>query len=396
MMDETTTTVEHTTYSSARRLHEFDPVLYDWEEWEILFDTYVAVEDVSDDTKKLNLLITLLGVQPFKTLISVCKPKRPTEYSYEEIILKLRTNYARITFPSTERVKFFSMKQTSSQSLTDFSNSIRDHATTCKFPESFYEQALITAFVGGLINDRVRKHLMQQNLETFEQTLNTAKVYNSVLEQGANKNPVSSEELTVNKIEKRSKTTTAPTNTFSCASCGGKDHPRSKCRFRNVSCYKCEKEGHIAKVCRSKQIPTDSSVNTIFSISQERDTNEKRVQIPVQIDGILVNLEFDTGSPISVINEGVWKAMGKPHLSPVKSNYTSFSGHSVRFKGEKMVQVKYDDEDIPIKVIVGYGNHKNILGRDWINALHLSQYPLEKFNTTINSSSIKSEVERLE
>ena len=294
-------------------------------------DTYIAVEDVSDDVKKLNLLITLLGVQPFKTLISVCKPKKPTEYSYKEVILKLRTNYARVTFPSTERVKFFSMKQTASQSLIHFSNSIRNHATTCQFPESFYEQALITAFVGGLINDRIRKHLMQQNLETFEQTLNTAKVYNSILEQGANKNPISSEDFFINKIEKSSKTTTAPTDSFNCASCGGKDHPRSKCRFRNSSCYKCKKEGHIAKVCRSKEVLADLSVNTIFSISQERDTSVQGLQIPIQIDGILVNLEIDTGSPITIINEGVWMAMGKPQLYPVKSNYTSFSGHSVRF-----------------------------------------------------------------
>ena len=61
-----------------------------------------------------------------------------------------------------------------------------------------------------------------------------------------------------------------------------------------------------------------------------------------------------------------------------------------------MVKVKYNDEDILTKVLVGYGNHKNILGRNWIDALHLSQYPLNKFCTTINSCGIKSEIERLE
>ncbi|CAF5094769.1 unnamed protein product, partial [Rotaria magnacalcarata] len=61
-------TTEQNTRSNAYRLHEFDPTSYDWDDWEILFDTYLAVECVTDDIKKRNLLITALGVQPFKTL----------------------------------------------------------------------------------------------------------------------------------------------------------------------------------------------------------------------------------------------------------------------------------------------------------------------------------------
>ncbi|CAF5155510.1 unnamed protein product, partial [Rotaria sp. Silwood1] len=103
---------------------------YDWDDLEVLFDTYIAVEGVTDDNKKRNLLITALGVQPFKTLISVCKPKKPTECSNLEIIQKLGTNYARVTFSSTERLKFFATCQESSQSLTDFANSLRDKSVT--------------------------------------------------------------------------------------------------------------------------------------------------------------------------------------------------------------------------------------------------------------------------
>ncbi|CAM4744731.1 unnamed protein product, partial [Rotaria magnacalcarata] len=119
-------TTEQNTRSNTYRLHEFDPTSYDWDDWEILFDTYLAVKCVTDDIKKRNLLITALGVQPFKTLISVCKPKKPTECTYEEIIQKLRTNYARVTFSSTERINFFATRQESSQTLTDFANRLHD------------------------------------------------------------------------------------------------------------------------------------------------------------------------------------------------------------------------------------------------------------------------------
>ena len=164
------TATQQTPRSTTYRLHEFDPSSYDWDDWEILFDTYTDVEGITDDTKKRNLLITALSVQPFKTLISICKPKKPNECSFQEILQKLRTNYTRVTFSSIESIKFFATRQDSSQTLTDFANGLRDNTVTCNFPADFYEQALITAFVGGLRNEHVRQHLMQQNLETFEQT----------------------------------------------------------------------------------------------------------------------------------------------------------------------------------------------------------------------------------
>lgn len=198
------------------------------------------------------MLITALGVQSFKTLISLCKPNKPTQCSYKELVEKLRSNYARVTFPSTERIKFFSKRQESAQTLTDFANSLRDKATKCKFPSDFYADALITAFVGGLHNDHVRKHLMQKNLETFEQTLTAAKTIESVLIEGSKVQNTSSEDLNLNKINKNRKQPMNLHPKSSCFSCGSTDHLRSKCRFRNVTCHKCKKEGHIAKVCRSK------------------------------------------------------------------------------------------------------------------------------------------------
>ncbi|CAF3547278.1 unnamed protein product [Adineta steineri] len=104
-----------------------------------LFDTFLAVEDV----------------QPFKTLISICKPNKPTECTYLDLITKLRTNYAKVTFPSTKRIKFFALRQESAQTLTDYANVLRNKATTCQFPAVFYEQALITAFGRGLLNSSV-------------------------------------------------------------------------------------------------------------------------------------------------------------------------------------------------------------------------------------------------
>ena len=389
------TTVEQPSRSNSYRLHEFDPTSYGWDDWEILFNTYVDVEGITDDKKKRNFLITSLDVQPFKTLIFVCKPKKPTDYTYHEIIQKLRTNYARITFPSTERIKFFAARQETSQTLTDFANLFRDKTVTCHFPNDFYEDALITAFVSGLKNEHVRKYLMQQNLETFEQTLNAAKIFESVLIQGTNVKNDLSEELSVLKIGKSNKHYKNVDRKPICSSCGSTNHPRSQCYFRHVVCHKCHKKGHITKACRSQAIPNRNKINIVFSLQHEQVTNDHPIQIPVRIDGLSVTFQLDTGSPITIINEHTWKKMGKPPLKPVTSTYSSFSGHSIPLKGERMVKVIYDGHDVQLQMLVGVANRTNILGRNWINALHLNKSTLDNIINHNKVLSVNSNIGNL-
>ncbi|CAF4723556.1 unnamed protein product, partial [Rotaria sp. Silwood2] len=111
----------------------------------------------------------------------------------------------------------------SSQTLTDFANDLRDKSTTCKFPSNFYEEALITAFVGGLHNDHVRKHLMQRNLQTFEETINTAKTIESILIEGSKIKNIPSDELNLNKITQHRKQHTNRYQKPICFSCGSTD-----------------------------------------------------------------------------------------------------------------------------------------------------------------------------
>ncbi|CAF5148798.1 unnamed protein product, partial [Rotaria sp. Silwood1] len=111
------------------------------------------------------------------------------------------------------------------------------------------------------------------------------------------------------------------------------------------------------------------------------------IQIPIQIDAVQVNFELDTGSRITIINEYVWKLMGKPKLHPVKLTYNSFSGHPIPFKGEKMIKVNYNDRCAQLPLVICDNNRNNILGRNWINVLHLSNKTLDAI---VSDSSIQN------
>ena len=49
-----------------------------------------------------------------------------------------------------------------------------------------------------------------------------------------------------------------------CLSCGGRNR-RQNCKFRQAECHKCQKKGHLATVCRSKNVrssPVGNARNT--------------------------------------------------------------------------------------------------------------------------------------
>ena len=226
---------------------------------------------------------------------------------------------------------------------------------------------------------------MQNNLETFERTLNAARTFESVLIQGANSKGDLSDQFSVSKIQKHRKQTSNIRQKSICLSCGSKEHYRSQCRFRNVTCHKCNKEGHIAKVCHSKASMIKFKVNAISLLSSTLNAGDYAIQIPIHINGLQVNFEFDTDSPITVINERTWELLGRPQLDPVKFTYSSFSGYLIRLKGETVVDVNYQNQCTQLKLVVGGKSRNNILGRNWINVLHLNQQAL---GDIISNSSI--------
>ena len=43
-------------------------------------------------------------------------------------------------------------------------------------------------------------------------------------------------------------------DTSTCFFCGNSNHPRSRCPARDAVCFKCQKKGHFANVCRGRKI----------------------------------------------------------------------------------------------------------------------------------------------
>ena len=223
---------------------------------------------------------------------------------------------------------------------------------------------------------------MQKNLTTLEQSINLARIFETVLfESSSLKQKSLNETQQVNKINKSSKTAT-------CASCGSGDHPRTKCRFRTALCRTCNKEGHIAKVCRSAKT-NKHSLNTVVPSSLNQVVTSQPMRVRLSINhGTKVDFQLDTGSPITLVDDRVWNQLLKPKLDSLKMKLNSFTGHSIPLKGETLVDVKYNGQTFRLRMFVLCGSGTNILGRDWIESLGLHTKTLDEITSSESMSNV--------
>ncbi|XP_055350905.1 uncharacterized protein LOC129597409 [Paramacrobiotus metropolitanus] len=264
-------------------LLKFDPEEDEWQNWKERFENFIEWTEMPKD-KQRGLLLNSLGVKAFQKLVSLCRPKRPREFDLDELLVKLDTAYTTVTFRAAEWADFYSMVP-GDLTLEEFAERLRDKTTTCKFPAEVVEDNLSAAFIRSINNQSTRLYLLTHEHKTFSETLDAAKRCEKGLEDSRKSTKDSGNELVAKISKMKSKRSNGkiqtkvqskgklsapnvsasstedseddkppkPREKGSCDSCGGKNHVRERCWYRNAICNKCGRKGHIERACRSGQ-----------------------------------------------------------------------------------------------------------------------------------------------
>ena len=105
-----------------------------------------------------------------------------------------------------------------------------------------------------------------------------------------------------------------------CQYCGNTYHAQRFCPAKEVQCFQCLKVGHFAKVCRSCHSVVKNTYATLMSINETQKIEEanKRVNVPVTINGRSANALINTGSTLTHISENLSKLL---KLELMESSY---------------------------------------------------------------------------
>ena len=232
------------------------------ESWlERLEETIAATEadDVSD-RKKVAILLSSIGNTGYNLLKAWCGTEKPNTKRYDELKKLLMDHLCPKPPKTSERFKFYQIKQQTGETLSLYLARIREAATHCDFGDA-YDEMISDKFVGGLSNAKTRNSLLNEDKLTTAQAFEkatakeAAETSSTVLGQNA-VNKVSHTRFSSNKPQSRpgsgkvtKKQYQKGKNTVICEKCTFKGHSAEQCRTK---CLYCKKEGHIVANCRKK------------------------------------------------------------------------------------------------------------------------------------------------
>ena len=157
-----------------------------------------------------------------------------------------------------------------------------------------------------------------------------------------------------------------------CSKCARKGHLPGDCPHRDAQCYGCKK---TARACRSAK--TDGKFRTVTKQHVTHQVEETAVDSrkkyyldydgevkgdEVELNGIPLKMELDTGASISLVNKRTWQdKLGAPPLNQRKLVLRTYSGQKLHVLGEATVQVKTHSQLKQLPLVVVHGGRRDSL-----------------------------------
>ncbi|XP_071843672.1 uncharacterized protein [Apostichopus japonicus] len=174
--------------------------------------------------------------------------------------------------------------------------------------------------------------------------------------------------------------TKATNNTKPCYRCGRKNHTPNDCYFKEKVCNACNKTGHIAKICRSKNteqhkciqksLQSENEMYSLF-VNRAKEDVKEAIKENVTVNGHDVTFEIDTGASFTIISEKQYDSIGKIKLSQSYINLRTYTGETLNILGMFTADIDYmgRSSKLPLYVVVGEG--LSLIGRNWLVELKL-------------------------
>uniref|UniRef100_A0A8C5MUD5 CCHC-type domain-containing protein n=1 Tax=Leptobrachium leishanense TaxID=445787 RepID=A0A8C5MUD5_9ANUR len=312
------------------RLNEFDITHPEqWISYVSRVDNYLRANQVTDDGLKAATLLCVCGQATFDIAENLIAPASIESMAYADLKKILSEHFEPKLSVIARRHAFEQRAQRSGESAAEFVAALRQASRKCEFTD--LEDRLRDRLVCGLHNRELQRRLFAMEKLTFQDTLKEVMADEAVggamktlrpqsthtsppvIHQGAAEGSEMGREIEeIDRLRRealrRPRSIEKATPPQSCASCGGQ-HEKAECRFRTAVCCACGKQGHIARVCRSRQGKRPPGQNRVEYCSGRRSIQRTGVQHPIKekirlhlkLQGVPCSMELDTGSVLSII-----------------------------------------------------------------------------------------------
>ena len=159
---------------------------------------------------------------------------------------------------------------------------------------------------------------------------------------------------------------------------------------KNATCYKCNKKGHIASICKAVNYTEERGKNDILSVNS-MNTGKSKITVTIDIWGKPTVMEVDTGSSVSLMSyKDFVRHFWKIKLETPKSVLKTYSNETIEQVGIKTVRVNYKGQKKDLRLHVVKGNGSTLLGRDWLSEIQLDWNNILHVKTVSTNDKLKN------
>ena len=140
-------------------LAAFNPQEEDWSEYSERLNFYFTANGITADAKKRAVLLSCCGPATFRLLRSLVLPKGLDEFSFDELVAKVKDHKEPQPSVIVRRFQFNTRRQQAGESIAEYVAVLRKAAEYCSFGDTLSEM-LRDRLVCGITDMTVQKRLL--------------------------------------------------------------------------------------------------------------------------------------------------------------------------------------------------------------------------------------------
>ncbi|XP_052751530.1 uncharacterized protein K02A2.6-like [Galleria mellonella] len=263
------------------KIEPFDLHTKQWNAYVRRVKQFLLCNEIKENLK-VAILITLVGEPTYNLMCDLCAPANPEDKTFTELEKIVADHLEPQRSVIAERHVFRLRRQSIGESLSGYLQKIKHLATTCNFG-SMLEENLRDQFVSGLSSDDMRSRLFAEKDITYKKAVELALALEAADKHaeasathggaggrdsgagtsagaggvwarggGGGGGGADTDRPTDGLHAVRSARPAGSAAAATCWRCG-KPHRADKCRFKNYSCDKCQRKGHLKVMCKTSE-----------------------------------------------------------------------------------------------------------------------------------------------
>lgn len=271
------------------------------------FEYIFTVNGITDDNKKIALVMSMAGKEFYSKVTAIIIPKKPSEYTYANLMKELKKHFSPKTNLRYERYKFMSRQLGEHESLTDFIVDLKFLADTCDYKDAL-DQILCDKFIWSLRDSSMQKKLIDEPISKSFSEISTIALTMEMVSKNVDeiqgdmhrKEDGSRINKTFNVYARGSTSSRGYRNLRVSKRADSEEKPGLRDRRREsvekdrVQCYKCQEFGHYSRECPNMRRRRFSARKRSWNFPDESNYRSRRVNL---LDNDQIDEEEEHDSP---------------------------------------------------------------------------------------------------